>query len=216
MKWIPCSYGGLFISVAHPLTAFNCGTISPWSDTYWSPHASGLRARHACSVLPLPLQSPQWHQSGHSECAGLFVPSRCFLSMACPLHGLTLCHFPHHSKPQCLRPLVIPHPLHSKPAMLFYSLPFHVIPWSFCSVSSYSTWGFISISPFSVKTLWWGCPPIPLRLQHHRYRPSLSTSCKMNSSGALFISITTVCLLTCRLTRSWAFYCSKTAYVPNA
>lgn len=83
MKWIPCSCGGLFISVAHPLTAFNCGTISPWSDTYWSPHTSGLLARHACPVLPLPLQSPQWHQSGHSECACLFVPSRCFLSMAC-------------------------------------------------------------------------------------------------------------------------------------
>lgn len=215
MKWIPCSCGGLFISVAHPLTAFNCGTISPWSDAYWSPHASDLLTRHARPVLPLPLQSPQWYQSGHSECAGLFVPFHCFLSMVCTPpwpHPLPL--------PPSLQAPMSPsfshttpparHPLHSKPAVLFYSLPFHVIPWSFCSVSSYSTWGFISISPFSVKTLWWGCPPIP--------PPSASSMQAFSQhlmqnelQWALFISITTVCLLTCRLTRSWAFYCSKTA-----
>lgn len=153
MKWIPCSCDGFFISVAHPLTALNCGTISPWSDTY----VSGLLTRHSCPVLPLPLQS---YQSGHSECAGLFVPFRCFLSMAytppCP-HPLPLPPSPQapmspsfsHTTPPAL------HPLHSTPCTASWPCSFTACLFMlFPGVSAQYPHLLLEVSSLSVPSLW--------------------------------------------------------------
>lgn len=128
----------------HPLTAINCGTISPWPDSPWSPQTPVVSPPDtpALSCL-LPIQPLQWCQSGHSEHVDLFVTFLCFLSMAdippwChPLLLLPSSHFP--SSNGCVLHVTLHiHCVPSHHTLLQFAFP-HVILWGFCSVSSYST-----------------------------------------------------------------------------
>lgn len=102
------------------------------------------------------------------------------------LPSATSPHRPQAPRPTSFTPTT--YPLHSRLVTVFIQFAFsYAVPWSFCSVSPYSTLRLLSTPSLG------RCPdgdalPSSPYLGHHSFRPSLSTSCKTHSIWALFKS----------------------------
>lgn len=111
-----------------------------------------------------------------------------------PLHAysapwLALCHFsPPTPSPKAHVLYSLQHirctPGWSQSSQFAFS---HAVPWSFCSVSPYSTLRLLSTPSLGRCPDWDALPSSPY-LRHHSFRPSLSTSWKIHSIWALFKS----------------------------